>query len=70
VERSTRYVVLVKLVSRSTDHVVQRIQRHLRQLPTALCQTLTWDRGQEMAAQQAFTMVTDIPLYFCDPQSP
>ena len=70
VERSTRFVVLVKLASRATDHVVQRIQRQLQHLPAALCQTLTWDRGHEMAAHQAFTVATDIPVYCCDPQSP
>jgi IS30 family transposase len=62
--------VLVKLASRSADHVVQRIQRQLQHLPAELCQTLTWDRGHEMAAPQAFTVATDIPVYFCDPQSP
>jgi IS30 family transposase len=41
VERSTRYVVLVKLASRSIDHVVQRLQRLLQHLPAELCQTLT-----------------------------
>jgi IS30 family transposase len=70
VERSTRYVVLVKLASRSADHVVQRIQRQLQHLPAELCKTLTWDRGHEMAAHHAFTVATDIPVYFCDPQSP
>jgi IS30 family transposase len=29
----------------------------------------TWDRGHEMAAHHAFTVATDIPVYFCDPQS-
>ncbi len=70
VERSTRYVVLVKLASRSADHVVQRLQRQLQHLPVEFCKTLTWDRGHEMAAHHAFTVATDIPVYFCDPQSP
>jgi IS30 family transposase len=30
----------------------------------------TWDRGHEMAAHHAFTVATDIPMYFRDPQSP
>jgi IS30 family transposase len=43
IERSTRYVVLVKLASRSAEHVVQRLQRQLQHLPAELCKTLTWD---------------------------
>ena len=31
---------------------------------------MTWDRGMELAADQAFTKNTSpIPVYFCDPQS-
>jgi len=33
-------------------------------------QSLTWDRGKEMADHQRFTLATDIKVYFCDPQSP
>ncbi len=62
--------MLVKLASRSAAHVVQRIQRPLQHLPAELCKTLTWDRGHELAADKAFTLATDIPVYFCDPQSP
>ncbi len=70
VERSTRYVVLVKLASRTAVHVVQRLQRQLQHLPAELCKTLTWDRDHEMAAPHAFTVVINIPVNFCDPQSP
>jgi IS30 family transposase len=69
-ERSTRYVVLHKLGSRSADHVVQRIQRQLLHLPAELCEMLTWGRGHAMAAHHAFTVATDILVYFRDPQSP
>jgi IS30 family transposase len=41
VERSTRYFVLVKLASRSADHVVQWLQRQTQQLSAELCKTLT-----------------------------
>jgi IS30 family transposase len=32
--------------------------------------TLTWDRGLEMAQHKSFTMATDVQVYFSDPQSP
>lgn len=32
--------------------------------------TLTWDRGAEMAAHETFTIATDVAVYFCDPSSP
>jgi len=39
-------------------------------LPDLLKQSLTWDRGTEMASHQKFTLATDIDVYFCDPRSP
>ena len=42
----------------------------MRTLPSALRRSLTWDRGSEMADHKAFTLATDMAVYFCDPQSP
>ena len=41
-----------------------------RQLPQGLTKSLTWDRGTELAAHRAFTIATNVQVYFCDPQSP
>ncbi|MFF3689708.1 IS30 family transposase [Streptomyces sp. NPDC002187] len=32
--------------------------------------TLTWDRGREMAEQQAITTETGMPIHLCNPRSP
>ena len=70
VERHTRYVMLVKVPNKDTETVIDALIRQARKLPRELCQSLTWDRGSEMADHQRFTLATDIKVYFCDPQSP
>jgi IS30 family transposase len=70
VERRSRYVILVRVAGRDTQSVVQALTRRVRQLPRGLMQSLTWDRGTEMAGHRAFTVATDIQVYFCDPRSP
>lgn len=70
VERRSRYVMLVRLRGRDSDSVVSALARHVRRLPEGLMQSLTWDRGLEMAQHIRFTMATDVQVYFCDPRSP
>lgn len=70
VERSTRYVMLVKVDRKDTQTVVDALIRTARKLPNELYKSLTWDRGKEMADHRRFTLATDIQVYFCDPQSP
>ena len=70
VERHTRYVMLVKVTGKDTETVISALIKHAHKLPTELYQSLTWDRGKEMADHSRFTLATDINVYFCDPQSP
>ena len=70
VERRSRYVMLVRLPTRDTDTVVKALARKIQRLPSSLKQSLTWDRGKEMTQHQAFTVATDVQVYFCDPSSP
>jgi IS30 family transposase len=70
VERSSRFAMLLKVPSRETATVVGALTKHIGKLPTELRRSLTWDRGKEMAAHKAFTVATDVQVYFCDPRSP
>ena len=70
VERHTRYVMLVKVDGKDTETVITALIKHAHKLPQELYQSLTWDRGIEMADHKRFTLATDIKVYFCDPQSP
>ena len=70
VERQSRYVMLAKVDGKDTETVVNALIKHAHKLPQELYQSLTWDRGSEMADHKRFTLATDIKVYFCDPQSP
>jgi len=71
VERSSRFVMLVRLPHDRSAHAVRKaISRKVTYLPQALKRSLTWDQGAEMAEHVRFTVATGIPVYFCDPRSP
>ncbi|WP_280497078.1 IS30 family transposase [Nocardia asiatica] len=71
VERSTRYLMLVHLPDgRTAEHVRDALQRTVTRLPPHLVRSLTWDQGSELAEHHQFSIVTDVPVYFCDPASP
>jgi IS30 family transposase len=70
VERSSRFVMLVRVGGKDTESVVAALGEQIRRLPTTMMATLTWDRGPEMAAHKKFTVATDVSVYFCDPKSP
>ena len=70
VERNTRYAMLVKVTGKDTQTVINALIKNARKLPEELYQSLTWDRGKEMAEHKRFTLATDIQVYFCDPQNP
>ena len=70
VERQTRYVMLVKVKNKDTESVVTALIKQSKKLPEELYQSLTWDRGKELADHARFTLETDINVYFCDPRSP
>lgn len=70
VERHSRFTILVKVAGKDTKSVVGALTKQVRTLPTQLRQSLTWDRGMELADHKALTMATNVSVYFCDPRSP
>ncbi len=70
VERSSRFVMLIKVEGKETETVTKALAEHVQLLPEVLRRSLTWDRGSELANHKAFTIATDVQVYFCDPKSP
>ena len=70
VERHSRYVMLIKVANKDTQSVVSALIKHSRKLPSELYQSLTWDRGKELADHKRLAMASAVEVYFCDPRSP
>jgi len=70
VERQSRFTMLIKVGARDTQSVVSALADQILTLPLKLRQSLTWDRGSELAAHARLSMETDMKIYFCDPSSP
>jgi len=70
VERSTRYLLLMKLEKNTAEAVRTAMAEKIRLLPSELKRSITWDRGTEMAEHLKFTVATGVQIYFCDPRSP
>jgi IS30 family transposase len=70
VERTSRFLMLIRLESKQASYVSEAISKHVETLPAQLKKSLTWDRGSEFADHKHFTIASGVPVYFCDPQSP
>jgi IS30 family transposase len=71
VERTTRYTLVVPLPNGHDSATVQdALVQAVKDFPAMMAKTLTWDQGSEMAKHLAFTMATNMQVYFCDPHSP
>jgi len=71
VERSTRFTMLLHLPGRhDADSVAEAMIAEMSRLPERLRQSLTWDRGVELARYEKIQLDLRMPVYFCDPHSP
>ena len=70
-ERRSRFVLITRLAAgHRTRTVTDAPGSMVDSLPRAVYSTITWDQGAEMADHAAFTLATDIKVYFADPHSP
>lgn len=71
VERQSRFTILLHLPNgHSADEVAAAMIREMKHLPEHLLQTVTWDRGTELAEYRTIQTALDLSLYFCNPHSP
>src|ERR1700758_245968 len=67
VERTSRYMLLFHLPHGHDAAAVDAAMRKaITKLPGQFFRTITWDQGREMARHGAFSLATDIAVYFCD----
>lgn len=70
VERTTRYVILVRMPTRKADVAACAFAGALNAIPACLRQTLTYDQGKEMAAHELLALSTGMRIFFADPHAP
>ncbi|AVD83155.1 IS30 family transposase [Pseudomonas sp. SWI6] len=70
VERSTGYLMLVKMSDATATSAVEGFSAALNRMPVVARKTLTYDQGKEMARHAEITQRTGVAIYFCDPHSP
>lgn len=70
VERSTRFVMLVKLADATAASVLEGFAAKFATIPDELRLSMTYDQGKEMARHVELSERTQMPIYFCDPHSP
>jgi len=70
VERTTRFVVLVRMPTRKADVAACAFAGALNAIPAPLRKTLTYDQGKEMADHESLALNTGMRIFFADPHSP
>ena len=61
--------MLVKVAGKDTNSVVSALIAQMIKLSEHLKQSLTWDRGIELARHKKISVATDIAVYYCGPSS-
>ena len=70
VERTSRTTILVPLSNRQAPTVRRSFAKEIKQVPSQMKLSLTYDQGREMAEHKLFSRQTKIKVYFAHPGSP
>ena len=70
VERKTRLVILVPIKGKDAKTVRESFAEVFEEIEPKMRQSMTYDRGLEMAEHKALTEQTGVKVYFADPYSP
>jgi IS30 family transposase len=70
VERTTRFLVPVRMPTRKADVVASAFAGALKAIPDPLRKTLTYDQGKEMAQHESLALHTGMRIFFADPHAP
>ena len=70
VERTSRYIMLVKIDALDSLSVVNAFAKRLKRVPPALRKSMTYDRGTEMARHKELSKRLNLDIFFCDPYRP
>lgn len=70
IERTSRYIILVRLDGLSAKNFLDGFSRRLRNIPPSLRKTMTYDQGSEMALHKTLAQKLRMDIFFCDAHSP
>ena len=70
VERKTRFVVLCRMDGCTAQDALEGFTRQMKKLPAFLRESLTYDRGTEMACHVELSKRLNIDIWFADPHAP
>lgn len=70
VERKTRFVVLCRMDGCTAADALAGFTRQMKKLPAFLRESLTYDRGSELACFEELSRRLKIDIWFCDPHAP
>lgn len=70
VERRTRFVILCRMNGCTANDALEGFTRQMKKLPAFLRESLTYDRGSEMACHVELAQRLNINIWFADPHSP
>jgi len=70
VERTSGYVMLIKMNDATATSAVEGFSAALNRMPLPVRKSMTYDQGREMPRHAEITQKTGVAIYFCDPHSP